>query len=116
MNSTKANAKPNVKPKWELAYNFKDLYKVKNLSAKFFYELVQKIGKSEDLALKYYQNSLSPFVPNTSCNVTCKEELQCRLAYAVNDDALIVLDSRMGIFTRFLTCSMVNGFIKNMSS
>ena len=82
----KANASPNVTAVWDIAYSFKQLYGVKDLSAQSIYGLALNIGNNETLALQYLSNFHNGLPAPTSCDRDCLHMLQCRLTYGVSDD------------------------------
>lgn len=85
LNLTDANLNPTETPTWDIAYSFKELYGVKDLSAKSIFNLGVSMGGSEDLAVKYYSNINNGTVV-TSCNDECRRELQCALTNGISDD------------------------------
>lgn len=86
LNQTRANENPTLIPSWEVAYDFKSLYEVSDMSAESIYELALKIGSNESLALTYRMNTGNPDYESNECDEECLRKIMCRMISAVYDD------------------------------
>lgn len=85
LNLPAANNNPDASPVFELAYTFKQLYGVPDMSPQTIYDLGLNIANNETLALIYLNNHETGVNPPTSCDASCQHGLLCDLTYGVGD-------------------------------